>query len=95
MAPATPGPDPDFDCLGAFPKVAKRFWPLQPPIGLRLGPFAITRRGLADPLDEFGLKRLMARDRHPAFSGFLGFWFFGLPALALLYPYLFGVGHAY
>ena len=72
LAPATLGPDPDFDFLGGFPKVAKRFWPLRPPIGLRFGSFAITRRGLTDPLDGFGLKRPMARDRHPAFFQIFG-----------------------
>jgi len=80
LAPATPGPDPDFDFLGGFPKVAKRFWPLRPPIGLRFGSFAITRRGLTDPLDGFGLKRPMARDRRPAF-----FRIFGPPSLAPYY----------
>ena len=67
MAPATPGPDPDFDFVGAFPKVAKRFWPLRPPIGLRFDSFAITRRGLTVPGDGFGLKGPMARNSNPAF----------------------------
>ena len=74
LVPATLGPDPDFDFLGGFPKVAKRFWPLRPPIGLRFGSFAITRRGLTDPLDGFGLKRPMARDRAPATWWIFGFW---------------------
>ena len=66
LVPATLGPDPNFDPWGGFPKVAKRFWPLRPPIGLRFETFAIARRGLTDPGDGFGLKRPMARNSHPA-----------------------------
>ena len=80
LDPATPGPDPDFDFLGAFPKVAKRFWPLRQPIGLRFDSFAITRRSQTVPGDGFGLKGPMARDRHPAF-----FRIFGPPSLAPYY----------
>ena len=54
------------ESLGGFLRGAKRFWPLRPPIGLIFEPFAITRRDLTDPGDGFGLKRPMARDRHPA-----------------------------
>ena len=66
LVPATLGPDPNFDPWGYFPKVAKRFWPLWPPIGLRFETFAITRRGLTVSGDGFALKRPVARDRHPA-----------------------------
>ena len=58
---------------------------------LRFGSFAITRRGLTDPLDGFGLKRPMARDRHPAF-----FRIFGPPSLAPYYmPICPVLGHPY
>ena len=83
VRPLAPGPDPDFDFLGGFPKVAKRFWPLRPPIGLRFGSFAITRRGLTDPLDGFGLKRPMARNSNPAF-----FLLFGPPPWPPIIPLL-------
>ena len=83
MAPATLGPDPNFVFWGGFQRVAKRFWPLRPPIGLRFAAFAITRRGLTVPCDGSGLKRPMARDRHPAF-----FRIFGAPLPGpLLYAY--------
>ena len=89
MAPATPGPDPDFDFLGAFPKVSKRFWPLRLPIGLRFDSFTITRRRLTVSGDGLALKRPMARDRNPAI-----FWIWAPPIMALLYPYSPGVGPA-
>ena len=68
MGPGTDVSNPKTDILGRFLRGAKRFWPLQPPIGLIFEPFAITRRDLTDPGDGFALKRPMARD-HPATPG--------------------------
>ena len=80
LVPATLGPDPNFDPWVGFPKVAKRFWPLRPPIGLRFETFAIARRGLTDSGDGFGLKRPMARNSNPVF-----FRIFGPPSLGPYY----------
>ena len=74
------GPGPKTDIFGSFLRGAKRFWPLRPPIGLRFDLFAIIQRGLTLPGDGFGLKRPMARDRHPAI-----FRIFGPPSLAPYY----------
>ncbi len=69
LAPATPGPDPNFYFLGGFPKVAKRFCPLRPPNGLRLSGVVLTRRDLTDPGGGLAINGLSVEIGTRRFSG--------------------------